>query len=63
MSTGFVSCMALRTFTKSFASLVSRVVGLLTTRQTSDADDFAIVKSHVRENLYWQDIRARVNYL
>ena len=44
MSTGVVSCMALRTFTKSFASLVSRVVVLLTTRQTSDADDFAIVK-------------------
>ena len=52
----------LLTFTKSFASIVSRVVSLLTTRQTSDTNDSANVKSHVSErNLSWQGIRASVN--
>ena len=37
-------------FTKFFASLVSRIVGLFyTTRLTSDANDFVNAKSHARE--------------
>ena len=35
--------------TKSFASLVSSVFGFLTRRLTSDAKDFVIAKSHVRQ--------------
>ena len=39
----------LLTFTKSFASLVCRIFGLSTTRQTSHAKNFVNAKNHVKE--------------
>ena len=47
-------------FTKSFASLVSRVFGLLSTRLTSDANDFVNAKSHAGKKNCAQGIFAQL---